>query len=332
MDETQQCDNCKRDVPAASYERHNMFCFRNNMLCDQCGEVILKTQKDAHLEEFHVPVTCECGKEIEKSKIDVHKDTECNQRTEICPYCQLAIKIAEKMQHESYCGTRTEKCESCNRYIKLQDFEQHFTSNCEYPPKPQPVQGFQDDYIDLLGGAGGGGAGGPMRRNRTMDSDDDEGEDNDPTWAPDADDGDDANAEGRAERLLGGVGVGDVNQMLGMHGMGVTGVRYEHTNEPLPPMPKFPSGDYAKDEDALTCDACGAVCGDYEKLQIHAFTECPAHVSSPGGGAPKADPFTFAPPSENPQANTSGETPSFTAPRTPTTTAATTTPTTATTW
>ena len=54
----------------------------------------------------------------------------------MCQFCELPIQDAEVTDHVAFCGSRTDQCAICSRYVRKMDMEVHFTSNCEYPPRP----------------------------------------------------------------------------------------------------------------------------------------------------------------------------------------------------
>lgn len=126
--ETKLCDNCKKNVPITSFETHSLFCMRNNMLCEICGQLIRKSEKQAHHDEFHKEMKCACGQMVEFYLLSEHKKNECPLRVVKCKYCLLNVKYKDLLQHEKACGSRTEKCEKCNRYIMISDLENH--TNC----------------------------------------------------------------------------------------------------------------------------------------------------------------------------------------------------------
>eukprot|EP01125_Pyxidicula_operculata_P019065 TRINITY_DN6884_c0_g1_i1.p1 TRINITY_DN6884_c0_g1~~TRINITY_DN6884_c0_g1_i1.p1 ORF type:complete len:330 (+),score=64.47 TRINITY_DN6884_c0_g1_i1:591-1580(+) len=149
---TGRCDNCKKDVPYDSLERHKAFCYKNNIKCEVCGRLILKSQEELHFSEYHVLVTCSCGVSVQKFFLQEHKSTVCTHRLKKCVYCKLQFKLIELKDHQSLCGSRTDMCNQCNRPIKLRDFKKHRTSKCKYPtPPPIPERSFVDTMMDLFG-------------------------------------------------------------------------------------------------------------------------------------------------------------------------------------
>lgn len=45
-----KCANCRRGIPAATYDRHALMCARHNWYCELCGVTVEKRQQDAHIE------------------------------------------------------------------------------------------------------------------------------------------------------------------------------------------------------------------------------------------------------------------------------------------
>lgn len=131
-EDTTVCENCKKHIPTSTYEMHSLFCLRNNMLCEICGQLIRKSEKQAHHDEFHKEMKCNCGKMVEFYLLAEHKMTECPHRIVKCKYCMLNMKFKDLSQHEQACGTRTEKCEKCNRYIMISELENHLNLKIFY--------------------------------------------------------------------------------------------------------------------------------------------------------------------------------------------------------
>jgi hypothetical protein len=131
------CSNCKKHVPNTSIATHEAFCKRNNLICEQCGQLIRIADQAAHFEEAHKPVKCVCGESIEMRLLAQHKQNDCMHRPMPCTYCKLRKKMLELPAHEEYCGSRTEKCAKCQRFVSMKDHAQHVQTNCKYPPVPE---------------------------------------------------------------------------------------------------------------------------------------------------------------------------------------------------
>eukprot|EP00002_Diphylleia_rotans_P020884 TRINITY_DN4060_c0_g1_i2.p1 TRINITY_DN4060_c0_g1~~TRINITY_DN4060_c0_g1_i2.p1 ORF type:complete len:584 (-),score=55.68 TRINITY_DN4060_c0_g1_i2:309-2060(-) len=149
--ELKQCVNCGQEVPAQNYTMHEIYCARHNTRCKKCGVVVKKSDLVAHEETAHKLATCECGQEMEESKIDQHRATECILRPMSCPVCSLDVEAHEFDNHVEYCGNRTEECPSCHRFVKLLEFQAHTDSNCTYPepPKAAPPPSIEDDVDQI---------------------------------------------------------------------------------------------------------------------------------------------------------------------------------------
>lgn len=137
---TKCCENCNKRVPTHSYDVHHLFCSRNNILCDKCGQVVQKSSLDTHIDDYHRLVQCSCGESVEFYLLQHHKQDECSHRVVQCKYCHLKKKLVDMAEHELSCGTRTDKCEKCNQLVMIQDFEKHRELECSYPiPKKKSV-------------------------------------------------------------------------------------------------------------------------------------------------------------------------------------------------
>ena len=47
-----RCDNCRQDILSEKMFLHEGFCHRNNIFCDHCEKVFLKTDYDEHLKDL----------------------------------------------------------------------------------------------------------------------------------------------------------------------------------------------------------------------------------------------------------------------------------------
>ncbi len=47
-----RCENCKQDIRASKMFLHEGFCNRNNVFCDHCKKVLLKTDYENHLKDL----------------------------------------------------------------------------------------------------------------------------------------------------------------------------------------------------------------------------------------------------------------------------------------
>eukprot|EP00824_Muranothrix_gubernata_P014950 TRINITY_DN3095_c0_g1_i1.p1 TRINITY_DN3095_c0_g1~~TRINITY_DN3095_c0_g1_i1.p1 ORF type:complete len:377 (-),score=79.52 TRINITY_DN3095_c0_g1_i1:7-1137(-) len=138
---TQRCENCKRDVPISNLVAHTVYCQRNNWWCPLCGKVMQARERDQHERVVHQPVSCDaCGKTMDGTVLDHHKNAECPMRVYVCPWCALDVVEKDREQHSEFCGSRTERCEKCGRFIMCKEWECHLATNCEYPSLPPAQQ------------------------------------------------------------------------------------------------------------------------------------------------------------------------------------------------
>lgn len=134
---SEQCSNCKRQVPKTSIATHEAFCKRNNILCELCGQLIRISDQQAHFDAAHKPVKCVCGESVEMRLLALHKQRDCLHRLQACQFCKLRKKLVDLPAHEDYCGSRTEKCQKCARFITIKDWAEHHRSQCKYPAVPE---------------------------------------------------------------------------------------------------------------------------------------------------------------------------------------------------
>eukprot|EP01103_Thecamoeba_quadrilineata_P005459 TRINITY_DN15254_c0_g1_i1.p1 TRINITY_DN15254_c0_g1~~TRINITY_DN15254_c0_g1_i1.p1 ORF type:complete len:976 (+),score=216.41 TRINITY_DN15254_c0_g1_i1:214-2928(+) len=120
------CPNCKHRVPPPQFALHTARCARNNWLCDSCGEVVLRSDREKHLAEVHGPTPCsECSQLIEKWKLARHKMESCPHRLVTCRYCGLGTHARDIEEHQRRCGDMTQICESCGVRIRKKESEIH---------------------------------------------------------------------------------------------------------------------------------------------------------------------------------------------------------------
>ncbi|KAF3848140.1 hypothetical protein F7725_021168 [Dissostichus mawsoni] len=57
------------------------------------------------------------------------KSAECEQRLQVCLFCDLELPVKDLQDHSEVCGSRTELCRDCGRYVTLKLLNEH-TSTC----------------------------------------------------------------------------------------------------------------------------------------------------------------------------------------------------------
>ena len=112
-------------MPPSKYDLHVATCLRMNWYCVECGQVVQKSQREQHIKEAHAVVFCECGEELDRSKLASHKQNDCPKRIVKCNYCPLDMPYVEIWAHEQTCGAKTQKCFFCNEWIKNKDWDAH---------------------------------------------------------------------------------------------------------------------------------------------------------------------------------------------------------------
>lgn len=83
-----------------------------NYKCGDCGEVVLKADKEHHDSENHTSITCTCGEfsTMGKQQMESHKANDCKLREKECTYCPTKLPAGEIEQHIKYCGSKTFLC------------------------------------------------------------------------------------------------------------------------------------------------------------------------------------------------------------------------------
>lgn len=157
-DDHKRCGNCGRVVPARTFQMHEAFCLRNNMLCPQgCGQVFSRregipsthwhcdkcdawgnddTRRELHTANVHEQAECDaCGAQLgSKIAVGTHRATDCPAKMIVCRFCHLRVpqetaepadRLAGLTGHEAYCGSRTADCEICKKAVRLRDLPAH---------------------------------------------------------------------------------------------------------------------------------------------------------------------------------------------------------------
>ncbi|XP_047553692.1 TRAF-type zinc finger domain-containing protein 1 [Lutra lutra] len=123
--DTQLCDNCKKEIPVFNFTIHEIHCQRNIGMCPICKEPFPKSDMESHMATEHCQVTCKCNKKLEKRQLKKHEETECPLRLALCQHCDLELSVLKLKDHEDYCGARTELCGSCGRNVLVKDLKTH---------------------------------------------------------------------------------------------------------------------------------------------------------------------------------------------------------------
>ncbi|XP_036304980.1 TRAF-type zinc finger domain-containing protein 1 isoform X2 [Pipistrellus kuhlii] len=123
--DTQLCDNCKREIPLCNFTIHEIHCQRNIGVCPICKEPFPKSGMETHMATEHCQVTCKCNKKLEKRLLQNHEETECPLRLALCQHCDLELSVLKLKDHEDYCGARTELCGNCGRNVLVKDLKTH---------------------------------------------------------------------------------------------------------------------------------------------------------------------------------------------------------------
>ncbi|XP_044529585.1 TRAF-type zinc finger domain-containing protein 1 [Gracilinanus agilis] len=123
--ETQLCDNCKREIPTPNFTIHEIHCRRNIGMCHICKEPVPKSEMKTHMESEHSQVTCKCNMKMERRQLTNHEALECPLRLAVCQHCELELAFLKLKDHEDYCGARTELCGKCGRNVMVKDLQAH---------------------------------------------------------------------------------------------------------------------------------------------------------------------------------------------------------------
>lgn len=122
-----------KSIARSAYSLHEVHCQRNFQKCT-CGEVIKKTEREAHIKEKHAPVTCEqCRQTFEAFLQAAHK---CPKPLRACEFCEAQISFDDFAEHTQQCGNRTQQCQLCKGFIPLRDYDLHVAAGNCLPPLP----------------------------------------------------------------------------------------------------------------------------------------------------------------------------------------------------
>ncbi|CAH6722710.1 hypothetical protein CLIB1444_10S04632 [[Candida] jaroonii] len=154
--DSKQCGNCKKFITRDKISLHEVFCYKNNILCE-CGEIFLRAIPKDH---YHCPLCLKTSKsslfkfkheklnhqqfqcqECEDGTIyDSHVEfiithkPQCPHKLHECKFCHLVEKQGKATyidnfegltNHENNCGNKTDECFKCNKLVKRKDMRKH---------------------------------------------------------------------------------------------------------------------------------------------------------------------------------------------------------------
>ncbi|XP_033979656.1 XIAP-associated factor 1 [Trematomus bernacchii] len=127
---TRTCGQCHKEVAEVNFALHETHCSRFLVVCPDCEETVPREQLDTHREEQHTEVRCSrCHQKMERCQLLDHESAECEQRLQVCLFCDLELPVKDLQDHSVACGSRTELCGDCGRYVTLKLLNEH-TSTC----------------------------------------------------------------------------------------------------------------------------------------------------------------------------------------------------------
>ena len=105
------CSNCELYVPKDKYKMHEIHCSRNVFKCKECNITMLVHEKKDHDYLFHRKIKCECGEDILKSSLKLHKLSKCPERIRFCLYCKIVLNESQRLKHELICEQKPKEIE-----------------------------------------------------------------------------------------------------------------------------------------------------------------------------------------------------------------------------
>lgn len=131
------CPTCRKPIEIPKFRIHEATCARNNYKCPDCNEIVPKSEKEHHDQEYHSIVSlcwlieisqiqCEFCKdfECEKSLIKDHLEY-CEMKPKECKFCELKIPREQYDEHFKICGSKTKQCPDCKQHVKNRDQVAH---------------------------------------------------------------------------------------------------------------------------------------------------------------------------------------------------------------
>jgi DNA-directed RNA polymerase subunit RPC12/RpoP len=55
---TKICSTCKKPIEVSKFRIHEIGCARNNYICQICGDLVAKAEKEEHEKDAHTKVAC----------------------------------------------------------------------------------------------------------------------------------------------------------------------------------------------------------------------------------------------------------------------------------
>ncbi len=67
---------------------HDIGCARSNYWCNECEDIVPKSEKEDHEKEVHIKVPCKyCSEEFKKRLIESH-EKDCKFQPQQCEFCE----------------------------------------------------------------------------------------------------------------------------------------------------------------------------------------------------------------------------------------------------
>lgn len=158
-----QCKNCQQWVPQRTFVLHENFCLRNNVYCEQCGNVFQRRSpewqnhwhcphdasygndtpsRQQHDTIYHTKYSCpNCAFSTEGlPSLANHRATLCPGKLILCQFCHLVVPqqgesdpditdpevvLSGLTPHELIDGGRTSECHLCSKIVRLRDMTTH---------------------------------------------------------------------------------------------------------------------------------------------------------------------------------------------------------------
>ena len=120
------CNNCRTDIPSASWTLHSVTCIKHRWYCKDCDKVYQRTEFESHNDLFHTLIDCKCNQRVLRNQLELHEKNECALRLLPCVYCECPLPAKEIKEHQDWCGSRTEECELCGQRVQFRHLDSHF--------------------------------------------------------------------------------------------------------------------------------------------------------------------------------------------------------------